>query len=205
MRLVENFLTKNPCYTAGEKITVKGLMLHSVGCAQQSASVFTTGWNDEKYDAACVHAFIDGNDGTVYQTLPWDHRAWHCASGEKGSGNSTHIGVEMCEPACLKYIDDFHFTCEDKESAKIVARRTYDVAVELFAALCRKFDLDPLKDGVIISHWEGYRRGIASSHQDPEHFWTGMGLPYTMDGFRKAVREKMDEGEASLATGLDWI
>ncbi len=205
MRIVESFLTKNPCYTAGEKITVKGLMLHSVGCAQQSASVFTTGWNDEKYDAACVHAFIDGNDGTVYQTLPWDHRAWHCASGEKGSGNSTHIGVEMCEPACLKYIDDFHFTCEDKESAKIVARRTYDVAVELFAALCRKFDLDPLKDGVIISHWEGYRRGIASSHQDPEHFWTGMGLPYTMDGFRKAVREKMDEGEASLATGLDWI
>lgn len=101
----------------------------------------------------------------------------------------------MCEPACLKYIDDFHFTCEDKESAKIVARRTYDVAVELFAALCRKFDLDPLKDGVIISHWEGYRRGIASSHQDPEHFWTGMGLPYTMDGFRKAVREKMDEGK----------
>ena len=205
MRIVESFLTKNPCYTAGEKITVKGLMLHSVGCAQQSASVFTTGWNDEKYDAACVHAFIEGNDGTVYQTLPWDHRAWHCASGEKGSGNSTHIGVEMCEPACLKYIDDFHFTCEDKESAKIVARRTYDVAVELFAALCRKFDLDPLKDGVIISHWEGYRRGIASSHQDPEHFWTGMGLPYTMDGFRKAVREKMDEGEASLATGLDWI
>ena len=205
MRIVENFLTKNPCYTAGEKITVKGLMLHSVGCAQQSASVFTTGWNDEKYDAACVHAFIDGNDGTVYQTLPWDHRAWHCASGEKGSGNSTHIGVEMCEPACLKYIDDFHFTCEDKESAKIVARRTYDVAVELFAALCRKFDLDPLKDGVIISHWEGYRRGIASSHQDPEHFWNGMGLPYTMDGFRKAVREKMDEGKASLATGLDWI
>lgn len=205
MRIVESFLTKNPCYTAGEKITVKGLMLHSVGCAQQSASVFTTGWNDEKYDAACVHAFIDGDDGTVYQTLPWDHRAWHCASGEKGSGNSTHIGVEMCEPACLKYIDDFRFTCEDEESAKIVARRTYDVAVELFAALCRKFDLDPLKDGVIISHWEGYRRGIASSHQDPEHFWTGMGLPYTMDGFRKAVREKMDEGEASLATGLDWI
>lgn len=34
MRLVESFLTKNPCYTAGRKITVKGLMLHSVGCPQ---------------------------------------------------------------------------------------------------------------------------------------------------------------------------
>ena len=30
MKLVESILTKNPCYTAGRKITVKGLMLHSV-------------------------------------------------------------------------------------------------------------------------------------------------------------------------------
>lgn len=37
MRLVESFLTKNPCYTAGRKITVKGLMLHSVGCPQPRA------------------------------------------------------------------------------------------------------------------------------------------------------------------------
>ena len=32
MKLVQSILTKNPCYTAGRKITVKGLMLHSVGC-----------------------------------------------------------------------------------------------------------------------------------------------------------------------------
>ena len=40
MKLVEHILTKNPCYTAGRKITVKGLMLHSVGCPQPSASAF---------------------------------------------------------------------------------------------------------------------------------------------------------------------
>ena len=28
MKLVQSILTKNPCYTAGRKITVKGLMLH---------------------------------------------------------------------------------------------------------------------------------------------------------------------------------
>ena len=28
MKLVESILTKNPCYTAGRKITVKGLMVH---------------------------------------------------------------------------------------------------------------------------------------------------------------------------------
>ena len=97
MKLVQSILTKNPCYTAGRKITVKGLMLHSVGCPQPKASVFINSWNSPSYDNACVHGFIDGNDGTVYQTLPWNHRGWHCGSGSKGSGNNTHIGVEMCE------------------------------------------------------------------------------------------------------------
>ena len=69
MKLVQSILTKNPCYTAGRKITVKGLMLHSVGCPQPKASVFINSWNSASYDRACVHGFIDGNDGTVYQTL----------------------------------------------------------------------------------------------------------------------------------------
>ena len=89
MKLVESILTKNPCYTAGRKITVKGLMLHSVGCNQPKASVFINSWNSPSYDNACVHGFIDANDGTVYQTLPWNHRGWHCGSGSKGSGNNT--------------------------------------------------------------------------------------------------------------------
>ena len=71
MKLIESILTKNPCYTAGRRITVKGLMLHSVGCPQPSAQVFVRNWNKASYDRACVHAcvhaFIDGNDGTVYQ------------------------------------------------------------------------------------------------------------------------------------------
>ena len=40
MKLVQSIMTKNPCYTSGRKITVKGLMLHSVGCSQPRASVF---------------------------------------------------------------------------------------------------------------------------------------------------------------------
>lgn len=99
MRLVKSILTKNPCYTAGRKITVKGLMLHSVGCPQPRASVFVNSWNRADFGSACVHAFIDGTDGAVYQTLPWNHRGWHCASGKNGSGNNTHIGVEMSRHA----------------------------------------------------------------------------------------------------------
>lgn len=200
MKLVQSILTKNPCYTAGRKITVKGLMLHSVGCPQPKASVFINSWNSASYTAACVHGFIDGNDGTVYQTLPWNHRGWHCGSGSKGSGNNTHIGVEMCEPACIKYTGGSSFTCSDKTTAKAVAKRTYEAAVELFAMLCKQYNLNPTADGVIISHKEGHSRGIASNHGDPEHLWNGLGMGYTMDGFRKAVKAKMDGGTSDSTT-----
>ena len=202
MRLVESIMTRNPCYAVGRKITVKGLMLHSVGCPQPKASAFINSWNSPSHDGSCVHGFIDGNDGTVYQTLPWNHRGWHCGSGSKGSGNNTHIGVEMCEPACIKYTAGSNFTCSDIATAKAVAKRTYEAAVELFAMLCKKYSLNPLADGVIISHREGHSRGIASNHGDPEHLWAQLGMGYTMDGFRKAVKAAMG-GTVSDGSGTE--
>lgn len=201
MRLVESILTKNPCYKAGKKITVQGLMLHSVGCPQPNASVFINSWNRADYGNACVHGFIDGIDGKVYQTLPWNHRGWHCGSGLNGSGNNTHIGIEMCEPACIKYTGGSYFTCTDLAEAKAVAKRTYETAVELFAMLCKKCKLDPLEDGVVISHREGHARGIASNHGDPEHLWNQLGMGYTMDGFRKDVKKAMGS-EEKVPTGI---
>lgn len=194
MKLVQSIMTKNPCYTAGRKITVKGLMLHSVGCPQPNASVFIKNWNTPSYGTACVHGFIDGNDGTVYQTLPWNHRGWHCASGPKGSGNNTHIGVEMCEPASIRYTGGSSFTCSNLSAARTSVKKTYEAAVELFAYLCKLYGLNPTADGVIISHREGHARGIASNHGDPEHLWNGLGMGYTMNTFRKAVKEKMQGG-----------
>lgn len=194
MKLVQSIMTKNPCYTAGRKITVKGLMLHSVGCPQPNASVFIKNWNTPSYGTACVHGFIDGNDGTVYQTLPWNHRGWHCASGPKGSGNNTHIGVEMCEPASIRYTGGSSFTCSNLSASRTSVKKTYEAAVELFAYLCKLYGLNPTADGVIISHREGHARGIASNHGDPEHLWNGLGMGYTMNTFRKDVKEKMQGG-----------
>ena len=187
MELVESIVTQNPCYKAGKKIAVKGLMLHSVGCPQPSAEVFVKNSNKPESSRACVHAFIDGNTGKVFQTLPWDHRGWHGG----GSSNNTHIGVEMCEPACIRYTAGSSFTCSDREQALAVVKRTYDVAVELFAMLCGKFGLNPLGDGVIVSHKEGNARGIASAHGDPDHLWKGLDAGYTMDGFRRDVSAAM--------------
>lgn len=185
MKIIQSVLTQNPCYKAGKKIKVKGLMLHSVGCPQPSASVFVGNWNKSSYDRACVHAFIDGNNGKVYQTLPWNHRGWHCG----GKANDTHIGVEMCEPDCIRYTSGTTIKCTDRVKARAVVQRTYDTAVVLFAHLCKQYNLDPMTD--IISHKEGGTKGVASRHSDPEHLWKQLGMGYTMDTFRKAVKSAM--------------
>lgn len=188
MKITKSILTNNPCYKAGKTIKVKGLMLHSIGCSQPSAEVLIKSWNAASAKV-CVHGFIDGNTGGVYQTLPWDHRGWHCGS----TANGTHIGIEMCEPDCIKYTSGAKFTCSDTEKAKAIVKRTYNSAVELFAYLCNEYGLNPLAEGVILSHSEGYSKGVASNHADPEHLWKGLKLSYTMDGFRKDVKSAMDK------------
>lgn len=187
MQIKETLLINNPCYKEGKKITVKGLMLHSVGCPQPSALVFVNNWNKSSYKRACVHGFIDANTGVIYQGLPWNFRGWHGG----GSSNNTHIGVEMCEPAQIKYTGGSSFTCSNIAAAKEAAKRTYDAAVELFAFLCKEYNLNPLADGVIVTHSEGYKKGIASNHGDAEHLWNGLKMGYTLDGFRKAVAAAM--------------
>ena len=195
MTIKQAIMTKNPCYTTeGNRSKTKGLMLHSVGCAQPSAEVFINGWNKESYNRACVHGFIDANTGVIYQTLPWDHIGWH---GGKPESNLYYIGVEMCESTYVTYkANSASFTIQTgkKKAAQADAKRAYNAAVELFAMLCNKYSLDPLKS--IVSHSEGFKMGIASNHSDPEHYWKGLGLTYTMDGFRKAVKAKMGSAPA---------
>lgn len=187
MKVIQSILTNNPCYKQHATFTPKGLMLHSVGCAQPNAKVFVNSWNKTTFNSACVHGFIDGNTGEVYQTLPWNYKGWHGG----GSCNNTHIGIEMCEPDCIKYADGSTFTCSDLKKAQEITTRTYNSAVELFAELCKQYKLDPLAKGVIISHSEGHSLGIASNHGDPEHLWKQLKLPYTMNMFRTDVKKCM--------------
>lgn len=187
MQIIPAFVTQNKCYQAGAPLTPRGIMLHSVGCAQPSAAVFARSFNQYQPGGAsvCVHAFVQA-DGTVYQTMPWETIAWHCG----GSANGTHIGIEMTEPASIAYTG-YGGEWRDLNPAATEAhvRGTYAAAVELFAQLCTQYALDPLEDGVIISHAEGAARGIASAHADPTHLWRAFGL--TMDGFRADVAATM--------------
>lgn len=188
MNLRELFLTNNLCFTTKKTILPKGVMIHSTGANNPNLkryvgpddgllgkNQYNNHWNTATPNGTkvCVHAFIGKlKDGSVatYQTLPWNHRGWHAGSGSKGSANDTHISIEICED-----------NLKDKKYFDAV----YKEAVELVAMLCKQYKLNPLADGVVICHSEGYKRGIASNHGDVMHWFPKHGK--SMDDFRADV------------------
>ena len=185
------YQTKNRAYTSGKEIDVKGIVLHSYGCPQPDPDVLVKKW-DNASASACVHAHI-GKDEVVV-TLPCEEksgeaaRGWHAGSGSKGSANDTHLSAEMTELG-------------DGSNTKAHVLATYKNAVDLYAAWCCRHGLDPLADGVILSHREAHARGIASNHGDVEHIWLRFGL--SMDQFRRDVKAAM--GGTSVDFGGDVV
>ena len=187
MNLHECILTNNACYRAGRKIVPQGVMVHSTGANNEMLRRYVqpddgllgnnpnnNDWNRPGLDV-CVHAFIgclDDMSVATYQTLPWDHRGWHAGGG----ANNTHISFEICEDGLR---DGEYFG------------KVYREAVELTAYLCELYALDPLADGVVICHSEGYARGIASGHADVMHWFPMHGK--SMDDFRRDVKAQMEE------------
>lgn len=203
MHLYQQYLKNNACYIANAKHTVKGIMVHSTGAnnpwlrtyvqpddGRLGKNPYGNAWNVYKPGDrfVCVHAFIgkdkDGNICT-YQTLPWDIKSWHSGTGTTGkqAWNMGYIGFEICEDGLT---DTTYFNAVYKE------------AVELCAFLCKRYNLDPLADGVIITHAEGYKRGIASNHADVLHWFPRHGK--TMDDFRNDVAKQLSNNESNTAT-----
>lgn len=213
MTLNQFYLTKNDCYKEGRKIVIKGIVVHSTGANNPNINRYvpidptasSMHWNKPGL-TKCVHAFIgympNKSIGTV-QTLPWDMRGWHVGPGTNGSYNNTHIGFEICE---------------DNLGNPTYFDKVFKEAAELCCYLCKKFNLLPLQDGVIVSHHESYLRGYGSNHADCDHWLKQYNL--TMNDFREYVnylftggdeqdmnfKEEFDKMQADLATKpfSDW-
>lgn len=192
MNLRKLIFTENACYKAGKKITPKGIMVHSTGANNPNLKRYVgpndgllgenkygNHWNQAMSRQVCVHAFIgklaDGSIAT-YQTLPWNHRGWHCG----GAGNNTHISFEICEDGLT---DATYFA------------KVYKEAVELCAYLCKEYNLSA---DTIICHSEGHKKGIASNHGDVMHWFPKFGK--SMDTFRADVKALLNKEAAPAKT-----
>ena len=199
------YQTKNSAYACGRTISVKGAMLHSYGCPQPDPNVLAEKWNSPSANA-CVHTHI-GKDEVII-TLPCGEekgraaRGWHAGTGTSGgSANNTHLSAEMTEPATIKYVGGSTWIeLGDGSNTKAHVLATYKNAVGIFAEWCTLHGLDPVADGVIISHSEGYKRGVASNHGDAEHLWAKFGL--SMAQFRQDVKAAMEGASVGFGGAL---
>lgn len=209
MNLINRYMTKNPYYNDGKWITgssFKGFFLHSVGCAQPNPLVFIRNWDNASYTSAGINGFIGSDD--VYITAPCletPGKVKRMPHAGVKTTNDGYIGFEMTEPGCIKYTYGDRFTCSDLPAAKSFVQKTYRNAVELFSKLCAFHGKNPLADGVILSHCEAGKRGLATGHSDPEHLWSQLGLSYTMDGFRKDVKAFMEGDVLTTMTKEELI
>ncbi|MCD8509942.1 MAG: N-acetylmuramoyl-L-alanine amidase [Bacillus sp. (in: Bacteria)] len=185
LKIKTKFMTRNDCYKAGRKITPKGIMIHSTATPGVMAADWFRRWN-KSYQAGeinrqvCVHAFVD--DREAWQYLPWNHRGWH--SG--GTANNSYIGVEMCEPGGFSYGSGATMVGYDVKRQEPYFRQVWENTVSLSAKLCQMYGLTEKN---IISHSEGFRRGVASNHADTMHWFPKHGM--TMDQFRAAVKTRL--------------
>jgi N-acetylmuramoyl-L-alanine amidase CwlA len=180
MEIIKRYLTKNRCYTNPVKIKIEKLVLHSLGVAQPNANVLIRSW-DSADAGVSIHAFV--MDHQIVQTLPWDIKAWHVGSGKNGSYNNCSIGVEICEPSGHKYNGGTMVGYDVDKNAEYF-KAVYNNAVELFAFLCKQYDLDPLKD--ILCHCEVFKLGYGSNHADVMQWFPKHGK--SMDTFRADVK-----------------
>lgn len=181
-------LKNNDCYKRAQKMTPKGIIVHSTGANNPNLSryigpddgvigknLYNNHWNRGGMDV-CVHGFLGKDKNGVvrfYQTLPFNYCCWGCGSGSKGSYNYN--------PAYIQFE-----ICEDGLTNRTYFDAVYNKAVEVCAYLCKTYNISP--DNV-VGHKEAHAKGYASNHADPDHWFTKFGK--SMNDFRNSVRSKI--------------
>ena len=183
MQIIEALCTGNSRYKAGERLTPKGVVLHSIGTPQPSAQVLRDYWQ-RNGSAYVVHYMVDNT--RILHCMPDNFKCWHVGS----PGNAQYLGIEMGEPSQIRYTSGARFTVSDLAAAQQYAAAAYKNAVQLIAHLCRKYGWEP--ESAVWTHAEITRRKLSNTdHVDPQHLWDGLGLGYDLATLRRDVKAAM--------------
>lgn len=175
VKTIKNYYTKNRCYTRNVNFKKVGGIVHSTATPGVMAEAFRDRWNNAIIPKA-VHAFLD--DKIVVECLPDTRQAWHVATTQ---GNNYYFGFEICE---------------DKNHDKAYFEKAYKNAVEYTAEVSKRMGWTG-KDW--LGHAEAHKKGFASNHGDPEHWWKKFGV--TMNQFRADV-DKVLTGKEIVSGGV---
>ena len=161
MEISKNLLTINQYSRPGKKRSkTTKLAVHWVGNANSTAIAnrnYFESLKDKKIYASSH--YIIGLQGEIIQCVPEDEIAY-----TTNDANSYSIGVECCHPDWTGKFND----------------KTYKSMVELFADLCKRYNLDPIKD--IIRHYDVTKKIC------PKYF---VDFPKEFEKFKEDVKKEM--------------
>lgn len=168
MKVKNIYCTKNDCYKNNAKLkSVSYLIVHSpavypniIRAESGSGGGWYKRWNKPGVEKL-VHGFID--DIGVYNFAPYTMACWHVGNSY---GNANTIGYELCEFA-----------------TELEFKNMWNNAINHYANLCKTYKLSVDR---IIGHQEGYKKGIASNHSDPDPYFKRFGKD--MNKFRAEVQ-----------------
>lgn len=218
MQIITAYATKNDCYKKAQKMTPKGIVVHSTGAnnpnlkryvdapAEVGVNQYGNHWNNPSSvmgRKVCVHSFIGyalNKEVKVANILPYDICCWgvgaipYDKNGKELSSsnhpNFHHFGPSYnYDPAYIQFE-----MCEDDCKNKEYFEAVYNVAVEYCVYLCKKFNI-PVDN--IVSHKEAHALGYGSNHGDPDNWWGNFGR--TMNDFRAAVKAGLTAGDSAEA------
>lgn len=203
LTIYKRYFYNSDCYNGAYKQSPVGVQVHSTGANNpwvkryvqpDDGRIGKNQYNNSSNRSGttvCASAYIGKqSDGTVavYQALPWNYRCWLSGSAANGNANKIgYIGFEVCEDG-LK--DETYFR-----------EAVMGVSVNLTAHLCKLMGTTP--DRIVgqypqgnalsvMDHRELHALKLASNHGDILHWLKIYGL--TMNDYRKAVQDAMDEG-----------
>ena len=140
MNIKQMHLTKNAYSRPGTKMSqVKGIVIHYVGNPGSTAEAnrnyfeklkYGQKMSNGQYRYASSH-YIVGLKGEVIECIPETEVAYHAQVA-----NKNYIGIEVCHPNA------------DGKFSEI----TYKALIELVIDICKRYDLNPLRD--VIRHYD---------------------------------------------------
>ena len=198
--IYRHYLKKTDCYNEAPTQKIVGVQLHDTGASNKwlkrfvddpvrlGVNQYNNHWNKPGTNMTPGGAIGCDKDGNVviYQLLPFNKRNW--LSGSGNNGNANKIGYWGWEVARDSMQDEDYFNKAIKEAS-----------VNYAAYICQINGIDPeeiidcnigLKG--VMNHRELHSCGVASNHSDTQEWFSKFG--YTMDQFRRDVREAMCEG-----------
>lgn len=150
-RITENLLTVNEYSRPGTKLEkVNGVVIHYVGNPGTSAENnrnFFESLKDTHERSASSH-YIVGLEGEIIQCVPLDEISY-----ASNSRNKDTIAIECCHPDSTGKFNSY----------------TYDSLVELTAALCKSYGLNPLTD--VIRHYDVTGKKCPVYYVENEEEW----------------------------------